>query len=103
MQGKASIGHPVDVATGHVYVNRDDISIPGRAALTWSRRYHTGILASPASPLGPGWTTRYFATLTRRDAEFRFLTPEGGIEVFTDLNNTVENGGTIRNLGTFQE
>ncbi len=103
VQGRTTVGHPIDVATGYVYATRQDISIPGKVALTWERRYHTGILNMPASPLGPGWTTRYFATLTKGEKEFRFLTPEGSLEVFADPTETVDRGGTIRNLGTFQE
>jgi RHS repeat-associated protein len=103
VQGTASVGHPIDVATGNVWASHEDISITGRVALTWERRYNTGTLNLPASPLGPGWNTRYFATLTKVDKGFRFATPEGGVEVFSDPSDTVDDHGTIRNLGTFQE
>ena len=103
LQGKKVIGHPVDVATGTVYSTHEDISIPGKVDLTWERRYSTALLEMPPSPLGHGWTTRYFATLTQSKGEFQFITPEGEIEIFADPEGTVDRGGSVRNLGTFQE
>jgi RHS repeat-associated protein len=99
--GRMAVGHPVDVASGAVYSTHEDISIPGRVALVWQRRYTTGLM-EPTS-LGPGWTTRYFVTLTQCDSEFHFFTPEGGLEIFADPEGVIELGGTIRNFGTFQE
>ncbi len=79
--------------------------LPGDAPLTWQRRYSTATLDNPPSPLGPGWTTRYFATLTRskQSNEYQFLTPEGATEVFSDPSGAVERGGIVRNLGSFSE
>jgi RHS repeat-associated protein len=71
--------------------------------LTWERRYDTGLLAQGSTTIGVGWTTRYFATLTQAAGEFRFHTPEGGIEKFADPDNATDRGGVIRNLGTYQE
>ena len=102
-QGNKSIGHPVDIATGTVYSNYDDICIPGKVDLTWERRYSTAILEQNNAHMGPGWANKYFSTLTRLEKEYQFLTPEGEIEIFSDPNNSVENGHVIRNLETFQE
>ncbi len=101
--GNHSVGHPVDVASGTVYSTHRDYTIPGRVELIWERHYSTALLDSPAGPLGPGWTTRYFATLTRLPGEYQFVTPNGDLETFSDPGGEVERGGTIRNLGTFQE
>lgn len=100
--GRQTVGHPIDVATGIVTSNHVDVSIPGKVELTWERLYSTGNLGT-STPLGPGWTTRYFATLTHVEGEFRFAPPEGGVDVFADPENTLARGGIIRNLGSFQE
>ncbi|MDQ1317425.1 MAG: hypothetical protein QG588_1077, partial [Candidatus Poribacteria bacterium] len=44
LTGRVSVGHPVDIATGIVYSTYEDISIPGKVALTWERLYTTAIL-----------------------------------------------------------
>ncbi len=103
-QGKKSAGHPVDVASGTVYSTHADIApISGKFWLEWERRYSTALLTMPPGPFGPGWTNCYFAALTKDKDEFRFLTPEGGIEIFADREGIVDNGGVVRNFGTFQE
>ncbi len=101
--GQKTVGHPVDVASGTMYSTHKDISIPGKVELLWERRYSTALLDMPPSPLGPGWTTRYFAALTRDKKEFQFLAPEGYVEIFSDPEGKVDRGGIVRNLGTFQE
>jgi len=103
--GQKSAGHPVDVATGIVSSTYQDILIPGKVDLVWERRYSTALLSPeiPPTPLGPGWTTRYFATLTQGKEEFEFVSPEGGSEVFSDPDGVLAEGGIISNLGTFQE
>ena len=101
--GRIAVGHPVDVASGVAYSTCEDVHIPGKVPLVWERRYSTALLEKPASPLGPGWTTRYFATLTRRDAHYQLLTPEGETELFHDPDDVLSAGGVLRNLGTYQE
>jgi len=105
LTGRVSVGHPVDIATGIVYSTYEDISIPGKVDLTWERLYTTPILDMPPTPLGPGWTNRYFSTLKydEEKKEFQFFAPEGYIETFADPDGKIEQGETIRNLGTFQE
>lgn len=100
---RISVGHPVDVVLGTVYSTHEDILIPGKVALVWERRYSTVLLGLQPTSVGPGWTTRYFATLTPENNEYQFFTPEGDIEIFADPEGTVDRGGIIRNLGTFQE
>jgi RHS repeat-associated protein len=80
-----------------------DVHIRGRLDLLWERWYDTSLLGSPATALGPGWTTRYFATLTRTADGYRLVTPEGGFESFPDPDDTVERGGVIRLVGSYLE
>lgn len=101
--GQQFTGHPVNVATGVVFSTHTDISIPGALSLTWERQYDTGLLDSPSGPLGPGWVTPFFAQLTPGETEYRFLTPEGYVEVFRDPERGIAHGEVVRNLGTFQE
>jgi len=103
VQGRKSAGHPVDVASGELYSTHEDISIPGKVALTWERRYSTSLLDSLPTPLGSGWTTRYFASLTQNETGFIFVSPEGDTQEFADPEHTIDQGGIVRNLGTFQE
>jgi RHS repeat-associated protein len=100
--GTLRIGHPVDVATGTVYSTHSDITIHGRVPLLWDRRYCTAMLTMPSGPLGPGWTSRYFATLTPSEDGFRFVTPEGDLEIFAD-REAIDRGDTVRNLSSFDE
>ncbi len=101
--GQQSVGHPVNVATGTVYSKHRDCHIPGSVDLVWDRRYSTSLLGLPPSSFGPGWSIPYHATLTVRDKDFYFVTPEGETELFADPDARVEQGGKIRNLGSFQE
>jgi RHS repeat-associated protein len=93
---------PVDIASGTVRLDYEDISVPGKLDLIWDRRYSTALLDT-RTPLGYGWTCRYFATLTKRAGEYEFLTPDGGRELFSDPNNTVEQGKIVQNFGAFLE
>lgn len=101
--GGATVGHPVDVATGAVYTKPRDISIHGKVELGWERHYSTALLDAPPTALGPGWTTRYFATLTRDATGFALGMPQGGIDVFADPTGSVERGAIVRNVSSFQE
>lgn len=101
--GGASVGHPVDVASGAVFATYADIHIPGRFPLKWERRYNTGLLETPASPFGPGWTGPCFAALTRNGKDWHFRTPEGTTVILPDPDDRVDKGKVVRNLGTFTE
>jgi RHS repeat-associated protein len=104
MAGRASAGHPVDVSSGEMYVDLEDIVLPGAHPLALRRHYGTGLLASPdPSPLGPGWTFSFWARLTREGGEYRFLTPDGSMAVFPDPDGTVARGGIVRLPGAFME
>jgi RHS repeat-associated protein len=94
---------PIDIATGTVYLECEDVFIPGKVELAWDRQYNTALLERPGNPLGRGWTSRYFATLIQRSGEYEFFTPKGAAETFSDPDGTVEHGGIVRNFGAFLE
>jgi RHS repeat-associated protein len=102
-QGQKSAGHPVDVASGEVFADYQDIVIPGKYALKWTRHYGTSLLDGPHSPFGQGWTGPFFAKLTRVGTDYRFTTPSGGVETFADPKEGVERGSVVRNLGSYSE
>jgi RHS repeat-associated protein len=94
---------PINVATGVVSLTREDARIPGHPYLTWERSYSTARLDPPGSPLGSGWTVRYFTSLARVAEGYRLLTPDGATFVFEDPTHRVERGELVRHLGSFQE
>jgi RHS repeat-associated protein len=94
----------VDVATGALYMQSFDVTLPGDWPLTWSRSYSTLVLnRAAAAILGPGWTSRYFASLTRTPEGLRLLSPEGHFTTFPDPDNSLERGGILQQFGSFQE
>ena len=102
-QGTKTVGHPVDVASGSVYSEIEDINIPGQIDFILKRRYSTQMLGLPDTPLGQGWTLPCFSTLTQNDNKFILFSPEGDIEIFLNDEFKLENGETIYNFGTFQK
>jgi RHS repeat-associated protein len=94
---------PVDIPTGAVRLYFQDAVVPGRVELVWDRLYSTTLLTRPPTALGLGWTCRYLAALTRSSEGFQFLTPDGDLEEFADRDGTVDSGGVVRRLGTFEE
>src|SRR2546428_12372494 len=51
----ATGGEPVDLVTGQFTVNKTDLVLPGRIAVTIQRSHRSGG-TTPHSPLGGGWT-----------------------------------------------
>jgi RHS repeat-associated protein len=70
-----TVGHPVDVATGAVYVAWHDFEFSGRSPVVWRRFYSTANGARSA--LGLGWTCEYFRHLEPRDGTLWMSGPEG--------------------------
>lgn len=70
-----TVGHPVDVATGAVYVAWHDFEFPGRTPIVWRRFYSTA--NGGWSPLGRGWTCEYFRHLELRQGTLWLSGPEG--------------------------
>ncbi|MDB5105336.1 MAG: hypothetical protein JWP91_3025 [Fibrobacteres bacterium] len=94
---------PINVASGAVHFDKQDIRITGRFTLHWGRSYHSGLTGDMDSPFGQGWTNVCFAKLTRSGKDYRFQSPSGSIIQFPDPDDSVERQGTIRDLGSFHE
>ena len=59
-----AIGHPVDVATGKVYTERLDFSLPGPIPLIWNRVYYS-VCDHYRGPLGAAWYHSYDQSIAR--------------------------------------
>lgn len=94
---------PIDVASGAVHFENEDIKISGRYPLTWGRNYHTGRIDEAESHFGPGWTNRYFSKLTRMGKDYHFRDPGGATIKFPDPEDTIERQGTVRDLASLHE
>ena len=94
---------PIDVASGSVHFQNQDIDIPGRFKLSWDRSYNSALTNDTDSPFGLGWTCPYFAKLTRMGKDYHFLDSTGSIIKFPDPDDSVERQGTIRDLARFHE
>ncbi len=94
---------PIDIASGNVFAEFEDLAIPGKVPLVWSRRYSGIAIQNPPEALGRGWTHRYATTLTRFPEGFQFVTPTGAMELVADPTASVEGGGLIRHLSAFFE
>lgn len=93
---------PVDIAFGTVSLDYEDLVLPGRVPLIWDRRYSTAHL-DRGTALGQAWTSRYFASLSYADEQFRFVTPQGGTEAFANPDGGFARGWVLRNLSAFME
>ncbi len=94
---------PIDVASGAVHFDTEDIKLAGRFPLSWGRTYHTNLKGESDSHLGPGWTNRYFSKLTRLGKDYHFRNPGGSVIVFPDPEDTVDRQGIIRDFGSYHE
>jgi RHS repeat-associated protein len=101
--GQQAVGHPVDVASGIVYMRRLDVSIKGRLPINWVRSYSTAA-AGVRSPQGSGWSTHYSAELTRAaDDSFTFYHMGGAAGTFREAAPLLARGETVRDLGSNAE
>jgi RHS repeat-associated protein len=89
---------PVDIASGNVHLRVTEASIPGKIGVVWERIYSGDFVSRPPGPLGKGWTTPYFATLTRHAGGFELISPSGSRELLPDRERAVESGQVIRHL-----
>lgn len=95
---------PVDIASGNVFVEVQDVAVPGQVPLVWARRFsNTAASTRPPGVLGRGWTHRYAATLTRFPGGFQFVTPAGTFELLPDAEGIVEGGGRVRDFAGYFE
>jgi RHS repeat-associated protein len=94
---------PIDIATGAVELEFNDVAIPGEIELTWDRFYSTSLIDRAPTALGLAWTSRYYATLTRRQQNLEFINPLGSLQIFADAEGILNQGNTVRDLGAFLE
>ncbi len=81
---KTSItAEPVNAVTGEVVLDQTDFSLPGRMALTWTRRY--GSQVDYNGLLGKGWQTPADARLALEDEMVIFYDGTPGGAVFEKL------------------
>ena len=103
IQGTASVGHPVDVASGTQFTAWHDAEIQGIVPLVFRRYYSTRLLGSPKSILGRGWVHSFGMSLRRDVDGFTLVGPQGEQIHFDDPSATVERGGAVFNFGRFME
>ncbi|MCD4811466.1 DUF6531 domain-containing protein [bacterium] len=99
-EGKAQVGHPVDVVTGTLFTARNDIEIPGAISLVWRAFYSTALLGGKPSVMGPGWTHSFDLTLTIDLDGFRFQGEDGLVIGLDDPENSVGNGELLRDISS---
>ncbi len=92
---------PIDIGGGILHKEVQEIRVPGKYDLAWTRNYSTAILENAASPLGRGWTNAYFCRLVYGQGSYHFQGPEGGMESLFDPEQRVERGELIVNFGAF--
>lgn len=92
----------VDVASGALHGAIDDISLPGKVALVWDRRYQS-LGHERGSHFGPGWSSRYDVTLTRSTSGLVLAGPGTTVEAMHDPHGLVDYGQIVRSLGAFLE
>jgi RHS repeat-associated protein len=91
--GQSHSGDPVDTAYGGFSESYTDLTIPGRGMpLQFSRTYDSGaaVIATAPGPLGYGWTSNVFASLSPPSGQGPVtITQEGGAQVvFTQNGST---------------
>lgn len=94
---------PIDIASGRLEIEQEDVHIPGKVPLVWDRRYTTALIDRPASFMGRGWTCRYLSTLRYAEGRFEYFTPKGGIEFFENRDGAFARGQVLRNPGAYKE
>ncbi len=94
---------PINIATGQVYLDREDITIAGALPMTWARHYKAGMETLHSPLLGPNWTNRYLCSLRRDPDGFRFITSLGSEEFIADAAGGVEGGRRAVSKGSYLE
>jgi RHS repeat-associated protein len=92
---------PIDIGGGVFHEELQEISIPGKYELAWTRNYTTALLRSIPTPLGRGWTNPYFCGLTRQGTTYHFSGPQGSDDAFPDPDGRLQRGERVINLGAF--
>ena len=102
-KGRASVGHPVDVASGSLFDELVDMELPGRVPLTFRRRYSNALIGKDGM-FGPGWSSPWEMRLIQDLDGYRMLDEDGETEViFDDPDDLIATGEVARDLGAFCE
>ncbi len=102
--GKIAVGHPVDVASGTLFHEFDDFTLPGRVPLIFKRRYSTALIAKRDGMFGQGWSSPCEMSLIRDIDGCRLIGEDGEAEiVFNDHEAVLESGGVLYNFGAFHD
>ncbi|HWQ33702.1 MAG TPA: polymorphic toxin type 47 domain-containing protein [Blastocatellia bacterium] len=102
--GRVTVGHPVDVATGTLFHEFEDFTLPGRLPLVFGRRYSTALTERQDGMFGPGWSSPFEMRLRRDLDGYRLIAEDGETEItFDDESHLIEAGGAVRNFGQFHE
>jgi RHS repeat-associated protein len=94
---------PVDIASGNVHLEAEDVRVLGQFALVWKRRYSSVASVAAGGSMGPGWTHNYAVTLQHAADDMEYGDSSGAAEVFRNQDRTVEGGGVVRKLGARRE
>lgn len=103
MQGRKSVGHPIDVASGEQYTAWHDLEVPGIIPLRFRRYYGTSVIDHPGATLGKGWTHEYQMALVRDLDGYRYYGHDGETIEFEDPGDVVNAGGRLLNLESAME
>jgi YD repeat-containing protein len=102
--GRASVGHPVDVASGNLFHELEDHVLPGRMPLIFGRRYSGSLAGHHEGLFGSGWSSPFEMTLRRGLEGWVMLDEDGETEIpFNDWHDRIERGETVRDPGSFHE
>ena len=102
--GQSYSGDPVDTAYGNLTETSTDMSIPGLGIpLSFSRTYNS-LAASVDSPLGYGWTSNLFMSLSQPGGTGPVtITQEGGAQAVFDENGTTYTPAAPRDSATLTQ
>ena len=102
--GKITVGHPVDVASGTLFHDFEDFTLPGRLSLVFGRHYSTSLIGRTDGMFGQGWSSPFEMCLRRDLDGYHLIGEDGESEIsFDDETGIIESGGVIPNFGQFHE
>src|SRR4029450_11368048 len=95
-QGRVSVGHPVDVASGGMFTMSTDFPPPGQVEVRWQRHYSTS--ATHDGWLGRKWMVPYFMTLERHADRYVLTGAHGEAVPFAAPSGSVHRGEVSTNF-----
>ncbi|WP_169333049.1 RHS repeat-associated core domain-containing protein [Thiolinea disciformis] len=100
-QGYVSVGHPVNIATGVLYHDFEDITLQGRINLILPRRYSSA-LGNKKGFFGLGWHCALDRKITRDLDGYSLTDISGETEIFFNTTHyQLQQGHTAYNLGSY--